>query len=248
MSTIRKSPIPYSRTINHDTFNNMIKVYSHITKMTFTESQQSALRRHLGRKLAMSSSVLTSYAIAELFQSCVEKLMQPKKKVRFAPEPTETFSEAEYNIIFKQPINELVGFKKTVTKTKIPNSHLASDFYIDEDRKGRREIYTKIDGKIHGTRYTIDLSGKIISDEVFDMGNMISIRTYYPSGSIKMYSYLSQSEDTFVEINYYPNGNPKAYITFKCINGLWLNEDIHKEYDATGKEITSRTLASASKL
>lgn len=237
MSTGRS--MPYSRTISNDTFNNMIKLYSHITKMTFTESQQSALRRHLGRKIAMSSSVLTSYAIAELFQLCVEKIMQPKKQVRFASEPIDTFSEAEFNIIFKLPLNELIGFKKTVTKTRIQNS--TSDFYIDEDRKGRREIYTKIDGKIHGTRYTIDLSGKIISDEVFDMGNMLSIRTYYPSGSIKMYSYLSQSEDTFVEINYYPNGNPKAYITFKCTNGLWLNENIHREYDAAGKEITGRT-------
>lgn len=221
-----------------DTF---IKLYQELTKLTFSEKQVSQIKKRVLNKCA-ELHLLTSQEIADLVHACVKKIMRPKK-VRFAPQSNapELFSEAQNHILFKIPLSELIGFKTTITRVTIPGTTITGDYYVEVGPKGYRVGYVKINGHIDKARITTDSSGKIVSIEEFDMGKQLSTKTFYPSGSIKMHSYLNAADNSIIEIGYYPTSTLKSLTIFKQMNGYYLNECVHQEFDETGKEIKTVT-------
>jgi hypothetical protein len=225
-----------------DTF---IKLYQELTKVTFTEKQVAQIKKLVLNKCA-DIYLLNSQEIADLVHACVKKFIRPKKHVRFAPIGAaeiapELFSEADNDIIFKKSLSELMGIKSSITPVIIPGTTIKGDYYIEVGPKGYRVGYVKINGQIDKARITTDSTGKILSIEEFDMGKHLSARIFYPSGSIKMHTYLNAADNSIIEICYYPISQIKSLTIFKQINGYYLNEYIHQEFDETGKEIKTVT-------
>lgn len=221
----------------------MIDVYKRMTKTELTDYQTRSIKREID-KVLKSKKMITANTMADILKACAEKVTKPKKHVRFAdmellPRP-QAECESEKKLIdeiFKTPLKEMMGIQSITIKGTTTNTE--GDVHIDVDKKGRREIYNMVDGKLHGTRYTTNGTGKVISDEIFDKGNLVSMKTYYPSGSLKMYTYLTVTRDMYYELGYYPNGKMRSITTFKLDNGLWKFADTQVEYNEAGEIIPS---------
>jgi len=237
LATPKKSALPasYKQIVTTPMFDyqpmiqEMIDVYKRISRVQLTEHQTQSIKHDLVKALT-TKKMLTPQNMADIFKACTEKI-KPKKHVRFTLPDEDILYET-----FKHPFNDILGVQTITFKGDQGN------IYIDVDKKGRREVYTMIDGKLHGTRYTTDKYGKLVSDEVFEMDKLIFMRTYYPSGAIKMHTYMNATRDTYFEICYYPNNKLKSASTFKLTNGMWIFADTYVEYNEAGVIISSEKL------
>lgn len=224
-----------------DTF---IKLYQEITRLTFSEKQTAQIKKQVMNK-CRELHLLNSQEMAELVHASVRKVMRPKH-VRFAPVSAtpELFSEAQNHILFKMPLSKLMDLKTSVSNVILPGTTITGQYHIEVDSKGTRTGYVKINGQIDKARITTNATGKILSIEEFDMGKEISIKTFYPSGALKIYSYLNKLNNALIEISYYDcvhENKIKSLTTFRNINGYYIHPDNYKEFDESGHEKTCVT-------